>query len=481
MPRCKTLALLLMAFLLCAICSPLAAQEQKQKPKPVHAPNALPGVEQEMLTPEYWISVQPDAEKVIMTPAEIEKYNEKNFSRTVTFRDYYGKTDPIEGGLIGYTDLLKRGAFMHMISPLDLPATLPGDSLRVWFKNMGNWINSRDFYDGRNAIYSPEMKRDLLTAMNEKSIPATITRRYGVVVNHSNIRFYPTAVPGYSETQYEMDLFQVTSLLSGNPVTILHESVNGDFLYIESHLARGWVAAENIAMGTREEVRKLTEKRNFLMATADKVPVYGDPKFKNFTRYLYFAATIPLISKDVNGYIVRMAYRKTDGGIGIANGYIRPEADVHAGYLSYTKRNVITQIFKLLNTPYGWIDQDNKRACSGTMRVLLQCFGIGVGAYPSFILPASDHIVYIDPKLTMEQKIQQVEKLEGVITMAGNAGHIVLLLGKAKNGKLYFMHQAGWGYDEGDQHYIVNRVSINPVDFKWYTIDGANIFTTFRP
>lgn len=481
MLRCKTTGILLLACLLIAVCSTVTAQEQKQKPKPVHAPNALPGVEPEMLTPDYWIALQPDADAVIMTPAEIEKFNDKNRARKVVFRDYYGKTDPIEGGLIGYTDLLKHGAFMNMVRPLELPATLPGDSLRVWFKNMEDWLYSRDFYDGRNAVYSEGMKRDLLAAMNAKAIPSTITRKYGIVVNHTNVRFYPTEVPGYSETQYEMDLFQATSLLSGNPVTILHESVSGDFLYVESHLVRGWVPAENIAIGTREQVRKLAEDRKFVMATADKVPVYGDPAFKRFARYLYFAATMPLISRDANGYVLRMAYRKTDGSIGIANGFIRPDADVHVGRLAYTKRNVITQIFKLLNTPYGWIDQDNKRACSGTMRVLLQCFGIEVGAYPSVILPASDHIVYYDPKLSTEQKIAEVEKLEGVITMAGNAGHIVLLLGKAKNGKMYFMHQAGWGYDEGDQHYIVNRVSINPVDFKWYHISGAPIFTTFRP
>jgi hypothetical protein len=83
--------------------------------------------------------------------------------------------------------------------------------------------------------------------------------------------------------------------------------------------------------------------------------------------------------------------------------------------------------------------------------------------------------------MNAEEKTKAVEQLEPVVTMAGNAGHIVLLLGKAKNGKLYFMHQAGWGYDEDKQHYIVNRVSINAADFKWYAIGAPNVFTTFRP
>ena len=45
--------------------------------RPKHAPNALPGVEPEMLTPEYWIALQNDADKIVMTPEEIEKFNEQ--------------------------------------------------------------------------------------------------------------------------------------------------------------------------------------------------------------------------------------------------------------------------------------------------------------------------------------------------------------------------------------------------------------------
>ena len=94
MLRCKSMALLFLAFLLCGVYSPLFAQE-KQKPKPLHAPNALPGVEQEMLAPDYWIALQPDADKVIMTPAEIEKFNEKNRARKIVFRDLDTPAAPV--------------------------------------------------------------------------------------------------------------------------------------------------------------------------------------------------------------------------------------------------------------------------------------------------------------------------------------------------------------------------------------------------
>ena len=65
--------------------------------------------------------------------------------------------------------------------------------------------------------------------------------------------------------------------------------------------------------------------------------------------------------------------------------------------------------------------------------------------------------------------------------MAGNDGHIVLFLGKGRNGKLYYMHQCGWGYEnENGEHCWVNRVTINATDHKLYSINSPNVWTTFR-
>ena len=50
--------------------SSVLAQAKKGR----HAPDALPGVEPEMLNADYWISLQSDPDKVIMTPAEIENH-----------------------------------------------------------------------------------------------------------------------------------------------------------------------------------------------------------------------------------------------------------------------------------------------------------------------------------------------------------------------------------------------------------------------
>jgi hypothetical protein len=470
--RSFTLVITSIGFILCF--SSLLAQANKGK----HAPDTLPGVEKEMLNAEYWISLQTDPDKVIMTPAEIEKFNEKVRTRHVEFQQRFGKEDPLQPEF-ALTEI--KGPVMNPLLPLDLPPTIPGDSLRVRLKSNIEWLYSRDFYDSRNVLYNDRMKQQLVDAMNIKDIPDTIKRRFGVIVNNAMVRHYPTSVPGYNETQWEMDMFQAVGITTNTPVAILHESLTGDFLYIESPVSRGWTASDNVAIAPRETVRTLTQNKNFLLGTGNKVPIYGDPAFKNFARYLYFSATIPLIKKDSSGYSVKMSYRKPDGFLGITNGYLKPDADVHQGFLPYTKRNVLIQIFKLLGQPYGWADQDNKRDCSGTQRVLFACFGIITGRHPSFILSASDHQYFQDPALSHEEKLKKLEGIEPVITVAGTYGHVVLYLGKAKNGKQYFIHQAGWGYEDSDKtHCYVNRVTVSDLDHSFYPVEAAKVFTTLK-
>ena len=456
-----------------------------QESKPMHAPNTLPGVESEMLTPDYWAALQKDADAVIMSSEEIEQFNEKARKKHVVFRDYYGKKDPLEENFISSS---ANGLVMNLLQPLDLPDTIPGDSLRVRLaKNSGllysptTLYSSIDFYDGRNAIYDKRMKDEVVEKMNMDAIPPVITLRFGIIVNHALVRQYPTPVPGYHNATSRLDRFQLTDLCIGNPVAVLHESADGDYLFVECPLARGWIAAGDIAIADRNTIRGLTEDKNFLMSAAHRVPVYGDPGYKNFARYFYFSATMPFISHDSNGYKVKMPYRKSDGSLGVDTGYTKHDADVHVGHLPYTKRNVLTQIFKLLNTPYGWHGQNNKRDCAGTMRVLLRCFGIKVGKNPAFILSASEHQFRMNPGLSTGEKMAEASKLDPVITMAGNSGHIVLFLGKARNGKLYYIHQVGWGYkdDKGIQR-IVGRVTVNCAEHSFYSIHGPNVFTTMR-
>ncbi len=440
----------------------LTAQEAA---KPRHAPDALPGVEPEMLTAAYWIALQSDADTVILTPTDIARFNAKNRAKKVS--------ESFEGPL------------KNPILPLDLPASMPGDSLtarlahnRDQLYNPDPLYGSRDYYDNRLVIWSAAMKDELAAKMNLAAIPRTVTRRFGLVVNHTGVRQYPTSVPGYSDARVMLDRFQITDLHIGYPVAVLYESADGDYLLAETPLAVGWIPSADVGFADRETARALAYPKDFLMGRADRVPVYGDPGCRSFARHLYMSETMPLAAKSTKRYTVRMGYRKPDGSLGVTTGYLRPGADVHEGWMPYTKRTVLAQMFRLLNTPYGWHGQDNKRDCVGTLRVVFRCAGLETGRAISL---ASDNRVPVDPKLSDAEKTAIVSGIEPVITVASNPGHTALLLGRARNGKLYFMHQGGWGYkDENGEQLIVNRVSINSVEHSWFSISQPDLYTVMK-
>jgi hypothetical protein len=470
--------MLLMVMLMCLTTVGFA---QDETPKPVHAPRVLPGVEPEMLTPEYWIAIQDDPDEIIMTPEEIVAFNADVRIRSVVFRDQFGKPDPM---INNFSGKMRLGLYMNPILPLDLPATIPGDSLIAWMDDSAEIISERGYFDNRNAPYSDVMKQAVLDRMDRATVPNTIQRRWGLIVERADVRIYPTATPGFSETKWELDYFQITSVHTLEPVAILHESVDGEYYYVQTPIARGWIAAKCIAVGDRDTVRGYVDDPGFLMAIGDRVPIYGDPGHTHFIQYLYYSARLPLKSRATSGYVVRLPYRAFDGSLAETDAYISADADVHEGRLVFTKRNVLTQIFKLLDQPYGWADQQGKRDCSGTQRVTLKCFGIVTGRWPNFLFLAAqpENITTIDSDLTTEEKIAQVRKIEPVITWAGSGGHAIMLLGEGANGKLYYLHQAGWGYDEADgRHCFVNRVSINEATHKFYSIDRVSTYATFRP
>jgi hypothetical protein len=190
---------------------------------------------------------------------------------------------------------------------------------------------------------------------------------------------------------------------------------------------------------------------------------------------------MPLLRKTADGYTVSMPYAAPDGTLRMTEGFIRPDADVHVGFVPYTKRNVINLLFRLLNRPYGWGDQDNKRSCAGTMRVLFRCFGFTTGRHPSFLLSSSDNRTFIDPAWSEEHKVEEVSKIEPFVTIAGTPNHVVLYIGKGHNGKLYYMHQAGWGYeDDNGEHLYVNRTTISAADHAFYHINTPTVYNIMR-
>ena len=75
---------------------------------------------------------------------------------------------------------------------------------------------------------------------------------------------------------------------------------------------------------------------------------------------------------------VLVPIRKIDGSFETAIAWLTPDADVHNGYMPYTRRNIVTQAFKMLGDPYDWTGAALGRNHETTYRDIFACFGFSL-------------------------------------------------------------------------------------------------------
>ncbi len=280
--------------------------------------------------------------------------------------------------------------------------------------------------------------KDELAAKNDSRHPAHGHRRFGPRGKPHRRAAVPTSCRCvYSAARVMLDRFQFTDSISAYPSRCCR-SADGDISWRKHPRGR-----LDPLGGTRGFAEPRTAPRcvpeGFSHGRADRGPFYGDPGCRSFARHLYMSETMPLAAKSTKRYTVRMGYRKPDGSLGVTTGYLRPGADVHEGWMPYTKRTVLAQMFRLLNTPYGWHGRTTSATAWGPCA---WCRRAGLENRPRHKL-ASD-----------TRPVDRVERREKPPSSPASSRSsrwrqnpaYALLLGRARVGKLYFMHQGGWGY-----------------------------------
>lgn len=470
--KSAVLLLVMSAFLSGSI----QAQEQK---KLIAAPDIVPPATKEMQHPEFWIArVKGDPDRVIMSREQIREFNRKNSTRSLETKDINGVSHTID-------DVVVQGNFFGIHFRLEDPMeikSMSGDSLRVWFKRTRDLVKSGTLWDRRWLPYPETSKQELLDAMNEAALPAVIHPRYGILVRNTLNRGVPTNVKLYTQQYGWLEMFQNANLDACLPVAILHTSKNGDWYYVKSEYAFGWVSADNVAEGSVKVIRRFADPDEFIVSLAHKVPVYADREFKTWMMDLYQGSMLPLVKKSTSGYELRAPFRQADGSLKEVKGWVNPGVDVSVGFQPYTQRNVIAAMFKLLNRPYGWGGVDHERDCVGAIKSVFRTFGIFVPRWTTFELYYTDHVTSFPAKTPKEVKYRYLDQCEPGITVCGFNGHVVLYLGEV-DGIHYVIHQNGYSYHDADGNEIrVGRVSVNHTEIE----GGADItrwteLSVFKP
>ena len=364
-----------------------------------------------LINASYWTAQNKDGDKLILDAAGVENFNSKVRVKSRTVPDL-----------------------------LNYPQSLSGDSLKT--KIMDYSVLDDDLYLHGNKV-SDNYKNILRKQTNVAAIAQTVNVRYAVTVRRTAVRALPTGEGlYYYANDRDFDALQETMLDPGEPLLVLHTSVNGFFYYVQSVNYCGWVSKYNIA---------LTDKNNWLTyAKPGKFLVVTDANYILKTageNVLYQqGARLPVESEQKNLYTVLAPVRSQYGGLQKQKLFVQKDlSSLHYGYLPYTSNNIIRAAFKFYNMPYGWGGLKDSVDCSSMIFNAYRTVGI--------ILPRNADEQETTAGVTRKLSGTSGERTAVINSLRPGAclymdGHTLMYLGKI-NGDPYTIHSLGSYYNKG--------------------------------
>lgn len=398
---------------------------------------------------KFWTGKYAADTELLLTKEQIKEQNEKNYRAT-------GTKLVMLSECTGYT----AGKVLEMIEEYSLP--------------------SRKYFD--NKEFKETEKENLLQERNlsvlRENKAREIVPECGILIANTDVRSFPTKKRLTSEVQGRFDYLQETRLLIGEPVVVLHRSVDEEWCFVQAENYCGWVNAAAIAYCTRDVLCVVTEAlaavENNRIAVVTKSGNYriGEQQvyLRMGTRLLCGDADVcdtksgrttegqdvmqkPSDAQTGEIVTVRMPRKDTSGRLAweaasVSSVDASGELCFASGYLPYTRANIVQLAVRLLGAPYAWGDApsfgadvaeagDNGMDCSSTVSAVFRCFG--------FVLPRNtgtqrkmDCEKQEMSTLGVGQRQAVLDSLQGG-ELLYTSGHVMLYLGKA-DGEYYVLH-----------------------------------------
>ncbi|NMA86980.1 MAG: hypothetical protein GX968_06615 [Tissierellia bacterium] len=383
-----------------------------------------------MKEPEFWIEKLENKDDILMNSEKIVEYNNKSFSKVDVLADLWEHNPSIE-----------KKELTNLINSI---SSIPKEER---FNRDGNTMD-KDYYNS------------LLNNLNLDSLSNTNAIKYGITIERTNFRTFPTYEPSYrKQGDIEFDRFQETAVYPLEPLIIYTKSKDGEWYFARMYNYVGWIPQDKVLLGEKEEIFNFINQEKFLVVVDRQVSI-EDKLFDMGIR-------IPLKEEREDSYIILIP-ESGDNKLEIVEKEILKSKGLHLGYLPYTKENIILQAFKFKNEPYGWGGLNNTRDCSAFIMDIYRCFGIKLPRNTQDQGAKSLGIGYdLKHTGTTEEKLEFLEEIPAV-TVLYMPGHTMLYLGK-EQGDHYIIHQFAGYYDDnnGNLEYIpMMKTALTPITIK---------------
>ncbi len=411
-------------------------------------PSSVVDVDANHLSPAFWTARLTAPAQVLMPPMAIAERNRR---------------------------LYQLDDSMHDLAAL--PSTLERTRVAGWIDGLAS-PPSKPLWDETGK---PLPKSALAAIIDNRALAAIPERqptRYGMTVERSALRTFPTSLRIFSsEGETDIDRFQESALFPGDPVAIVHASSDGQWLFVVSPRYAAWVEAHAIAEGDKTTVLSYGHRTPVRVITGAKPRTLftrEEPRVSELQ--LDMGVRVPLanvpLDKPVNGqhpytaWILDLPVRNDDGRLAFVPALLPRTADSASDYLPLTRANIIGQAFKFLGERYGWGHAYNGRDCSGFVSEVYRSMGVEMPRNTSAqaVSPVFDRTRF-EPGDPRAKRMAALDALD-VGDLIFIPGHVMMFVGRI-DGRPYVIHDTNGGSMLGTDGELrslkLNGVSLTPL------------------
>lgn len=307
----------------------------------------------------FWLEKYLQLDEVIATPEQINKWNQQTCHRL----------SDLVLDITQYPAYISSDAIRHMVLENEFP-------------------KEPRYIEGR--LVTPDYYTCLQQTMNIESLQGIVAVSYGFTLRRAHIRTFPTHdfITKDPEDR-EFDLFQETALNPAEPLICLHQSIDGEWQYVQTGNYRGWIDTNAIAFSKDRSLWiNYCQAPNFLVVTGNVLTLAEDPHMPEFSGLVFaMGAKIPLVESDAvpelighrkpsSCHVVWLPVRDQEGTLDFRPAIVAKSADVCKGYLPFSRANLLIQMFKMQGDRYGWGGLFGSRDCSALVQDVFRSFGI---------------------------------------------------------------------------------------------------------
>ncbi len=340
-------------------------------------------------------------------------------------------------------------------------------------------LPERPFY-GARAV-TPELREQILANRNTaflSEFPGTeVQLRYGIISRNAAVRSFPTSMRAADSLDGRaFDYFQESMFQIGEGVLVLHESLDGQWVFVQGPNYNGWVHEEDIAFTSEADFRAFLTARDFAVAVRPGVQATVErPSQEAIQLTLRLGTVLPLKRFDESAITLVFPVRNEVGDLETQEITLVNNGAFSAGFLPYSADALLTVARSVIGWEYGWGDEKENYDCSSFSGLSYRCFG--------FYMPRnSSQQRYFGGTVTdvsgqdRASKYRFLEEHPGAVL--AYPGH-VMVYEKTEEGRHYILHANTVWYDGAGVFHEAYRVWEAPLE-ELARADGSLLLDAVR-